>query len=185
MIVNTVRRAQRLVKELEKAFPATKYRVLLDHAQFLLSDRIRREKQIMAKMGKDSAPEQREGLIVVGTQVLEQSLDYDADVMVTDLCPMDLLFQRLGRLHHHKDRLRLELVWQAECLVLGTDSLEEGAKAIYGEYLLTNTAALLPETIRLPDDISSLVQSAYSTDCEKISGKYAEIEELLENIMFE
>ena len=180
VIVNTVRRAQRLAKELEKAFPASKYRVLLDHAQFVMPDRIQQEKQIMAKMGKDSVPEQREGLIVVGTQVLEQSLDYDADVMVTDLCPMDLLFQRLGRLHRHEDRLRPEPVQQAACLVLGTDSLEEGAKAIYGEYLLRKTAALLPEIIRLPGDISPLVQSTYSKDCEeKIIEKYAEIEKLL------
>ena len=51
---------------------------------------------------------------------------------------------------------------------------------MHGEYLLTKTAALLPETIRLPDDISPLVQRAYSADCEKISEKRAEIEKLLE-----
>ena len=180
VIVNTVRRAQQLTEELAKAFPAPQYTVLLDHAQFVMPDRIRQEKEIMARMGKRSTPEQRSGLIVVGSQVLEQSLDYDADVMITDLCPMDLLFQRLGRLHRHRDRLRPEPVRQATCLVLGTDMLEEGAKAIYGEYLLTKTAALLPETLRLPDDISPLVQRAYSADCEKISEKRAEIEKLLE-----
>ena len=64
------------------------------HSQFIISDRAEIEREILKRAGKNSTPEQRNKLIIVGTQVLEQSLDIDFDVMITDLCPMDLLLQR-------------------------------------------------------------------------------------------
>lgn len=75
------------------------------HAQFLMPDRAAKEEALMKRIGKHSTPEQRDKLIVVGTQVLEQSLDIDLDFLVTELCPMDLLLQRIGRLHRHEGGL--------------------------------------------------------------------------------
>ena len=117
----------------------------------------------MKRIGKHSTPEQRDKLIVVGTQVLEQSLDIDLDLLVTELCPMDLLLQRIGRLHRHEGRARPRPVAQARCAVLdtGTEEFDEGSKEVYGEWLLWRTRKLLPTAITLPHDIAPLVQDVY------------------------
>lgn len=72
------------------------------HARFALSDRKRIEAEVAAQVGKEG--EGRAGLVLVGTQVLESSLDYDFDVMVSDLAPIAALIQRAGRLWRHMDR---------------------------------------------------------------------------------
>jgi CRISPR-associated endonuclease/helicase Cas3 len=117
----------------------------------------------LGKPGPDTQrPSKR---IVVGTQVLEQSLDIDFDVLITDFCPMDLLLQRIGRLHRH-ERTRLEKLREALCFITGLDGegFEDGTKAIYGEYLLLRTRALLPRQLILPRDIPNLVQGTYDGD---------------------
>lgn len=174
VIVNTVKRAQQLARQLESAFPQAE--IMLDHAQFLMPDRLEREKRLLTRLGRASTRAQREGLIVVGTQVMEQSLDVDFDVLVSDLCPMDLLLQRLGRLHRHPRAERP--IRQAACLVLYGDgeALEPGAEAIYGAYLLKRTAALLPDTLHLPGDISRLVQETYQPLDEETAANQADID---------
>ncbi|TCO73395.1 CRISPR-associated helicase Cas3' [Rhodovulum euryhalinum] len=72
------------------------------HARFALSDRKRIEAEVMARVGKQC--QGREGFVLIGTQVLESSLDLDFDVMVSDLAPMAALIQRAGRLWRHMDR---------------------------------------------------------------------------------
>ena len=84
VIVNTVRKAQEAAQRLRQVLPEKEVQVF--HAQFLMPDRAARENQLMARIGKGSAPECRNDLIVVGTQVMEQSLDIDLDVLVTELC---------------------------------------------------------------------------------------------------
>ncbi len=163
IIVNTVRKAQAMADAVKAAMPDK--RVILFHSQFLMPDRTEIERRLMERVGKQSAPEMRKNLIVVGTQVMEQSLDVDFDVLITELCPMDLLLQRIGRLQRH-DRQRPETMKTAECFVLdtGTEDIDEGSVFVYGEWLLYRTRRLLPEKITLPQDISRLVQSAYLWD---------------------
>ena len=159
IIVNTVKRAQALREKLEKRYPSAK--ILMDHSQFLAPDRMEHEQEILRRVGKCSDAKTRKGVLVIGTQVLEQSLDLDFDLLITDLCPMDLLLQRIGRLHRHV-RARPAEAAEARCLVLNAEGeLDRGSRAVYGEYLLLWTREFLPETIHLPGDISSLVQKTY------------------------
>lgn len=161
VIVNTVKKAQAIAARLRAELP--EFEVVVFHAQFLMPDRAAKEEALMKRIGKHSTPEQRDKLIVVGTQVLEQSLDIDLDFLVTELCPMDLLLQRIGRLHRHEGRARPRPVAQARCAVLdtGTEEFDEGSKAVYGEWLLWRTRKFLPTAITLPDDIAPLVQDVY------------------------
>ena len=75
--------------------------IRLFHARFAMSDRLEREDEVIARFGEKSRSEQRQGQILIATQVVEQSLDLDFDVMVIDLAPMDLIIQRAGRLARH------------------------------------------------------------------------------------
>lgn len=71
------------------------------HARFALCDRKRIEAEILKRVGKDG--KDREGFVLVGTQVLESSLDLDFDVMLSDIAPIAALIQRAGRLWRHMD----------------------------------------------------------------------------------
>jgi CRISPR-associated endonuclease/helicase Cas3 len=72
---------------------------LLFHARFAMADRLAIEREVMRRFGKAPCAD-RPG-VLVATQVVEQSLDLDFDLLVTDLAPADLLIQRAGRLWRH------------------------------------------------------------------------------------
>jgi len=74
---------------------------VLFHSRFVLQHRKDREAWVMTHFGKESTQEKRVGRVLVATQVFQESLDADADVMISDLCLIDDLIQRAGRLHRH------------------------------------------------------------------------------------
>lgn len=182
IILNTVWRVQEFYHELRNKLDDID--IMIDHSQYIMTDRIKTEDKIIKRLGKNSTCEQRRRLIVIGTQVLEQSLDIDFDLMITDFCPIDLLFQRLGREHRH-DRKRPDGYSEARCLILNADAdnLESGAKAIYGEYILRRTLDLLPEKVELPADISRLVQLVYDETAgkEKYHEEYEQFEKIIKD----
>ena len=90
--MNTVRRSQSIAELIRTEITDN---VLLYHAQYTMPDRAEKEKDIIEKTGRESTTNERKGLVVVGTQVLEQSLDIDFDLLITDICPIDLLLQRI------------------------------------------------------------------------------------------
>lgn len=159
--------------------------VTVAHARFLDLDRMRKDAELVKMFGppgeSDTRPEGPH--VVVASQVAEQSLDIDFDLLVSDLCPIDLLLQRMGRLHRHErgkgQSERPERLRRARCLVTGVDwsatpvEPVEGSQRVYQPYSLLRSAAVLwpyltgatpkERTVRLPEDISPLVQSAYGT----------------------
>lgn len=169
IIVNTVRRAQMFAELLQD-----NAKVLLYHAQFVLPDRAKKEKQLVDLVGRESTHESRNGLVVVGTQVLEQSLDIDFDMLITDMCPMDLLLQRMGRLHRHESGVRPDTAKTPVCYVITDEytNMESASRKIYSHWLINKTADTLPDSITLPDDISPLVQEVYSVTSDECYDKY-------------
>lgn len=100
---------------------------LLFHARFAMCDRQRIEKEVMDSFGRESTPKQRRGKVLVATQVIEQSLDIDFDLMVTDLAPIDLIIQRAGRLWRHPRNPRP--IDRPELVVLSGEPLDDPARA--------------------------------------------------------
>ena len=87
----------------------------LHHGRFAAGDRRLLDTQVEVLLGKERGAG---GRVVVGTQTLEQSLDIDADLLITDLCPVDVLLQRIGRLHRHPGRDRPKGYDAPACVVL-------------------------------------------------------------------
>ncbi len=96
----------------------------LHHARFAGEDRTLLDRHVEQALNPQQSLRPQGGVIVIGTQTLEQSLDIDADILITDLCPVDVLLQRVGRLHRHRLN-RPPGFEQARCLVLSPeDGLE-------------------------------------------------------------
>lgn len=108
VVLNTVSRVISLLRAAEsdtrlaKALFRIEGKVCPHHGRFSRADRLLLDQAVSAQLGKTSGADP---LLLIGSQTLEQSLDIDADWLVTDLCPMDVLLQRIGRLHRH-DRAR-------------------------------------------------------------------------------
>lgn len=121
---NTVGRAQdtyaalRTLKE-RRDLPSDTELLLL-HARFPTEDRAELERRLIARLGKTGVRPAR--MVVIGTQVLEQSLDIDFDWLVTDLAPADLVLQRAGRLHRHTRNGRPEGVEAPRLTVVAPDA---------------------------------------------------------------
>lgn len=168
-ILNTVRRAQEAFVHARAALPPD-VEVVLAHARLPARERQARESRIKEALGRDGATRPSR-MLVIGTQVLEQSLDIDFDLMVTDLAPIDLILQRAGRLHRHQGRERppqhdRPRLWLAR----GEGdpmNFELGvSRFVYPRILLRLTAWILDERtcINLPHDIEALIAEVYADE---------------------
>jgi CRISPR-associated endonuclease/helicase Cas3 len=177
-LVNTVQRAQ----ELYMLFPEGKLlmregqrvgkqlldgtEVFLFHARFPADRRQKREEKALETFGGKANRAGRK--ILIATQVAEQSLDLDFDLIATDLAPIDLVLQRAGRLWRHARTSRP--VSKPFLLIAGLDGTEPPSfekplwwGAVYREDILLRTWSLLraKQQVTLPDEIDPLVQDVY------------------------
>ncbi|MCD0452844.1 CRISPR-associated helicase Cas3' [Actinocorallia sp. API 0066] len=168
VIRNTVDRAQDTYLALRERFGEAEVGLL--HGRLHDAHRADRAAEYLNRLGPSPAPRPR--LILVATQIAEQSFDVDADLLVTDLAPVDLLLQRVGRLHRHADVHRPEPVSRPVVVVTGCGELTDqppwmhpGSKAVYGRYPLLRAAALIQKALhtglRVPGDVPDLVSAAY------------------------
>jgi CRISPR-associated endonuclease/helicase Cas3 len=186
VVCNTVKRAQEVFTAVEDAasdlLPDAGDRVLL-HARFVRRERQQIENHVVGyrdeegewvagRMGKGrpSGP-----AVLVGTQIIEQSLDLDVDLMLTDLAPVDLVLQRAGRLHRHDRDDRPpghempRLVWLCPTWEGGAlpdvDAVSGGGK-VYDRTILWRTALLLGghDAWDLPGDYRPLIERVYGSD---------------------
>ena len=174
VIVNTVKEAQLLYSTLVEKNKDEMLEILLFHARFPAEDRQIIENTCLNNFGKNSLlplkhldyKPRPEKAILVATQVVEQSLDLDFDHIITAVAPIDLLLQRMGRLHRHIDRKRPKRFQTPSITVLlssnGIKNTPTGY--VYNNYILNMTIEQIEslKEISLPGDIRSLVNTVYS-----------------------
>lgn len=176
VVCSTVDRAQEAYR-LARELVGDDARLL--HSRFMASQRVRMEAELFAELGPASSREsgRPRRRIVVATQVIEQSLDLDFDLLITDIAPSDLVLQRMGRLHRHQrpDEDRPDWAEHPRTLVRGftrrpsPEAMPEFVETVELIYpralLLASTSALQLERgtgeVTIPADIPGLVDRTY------------------------
>ncbi|MEX2609308.1 MAG: CRISPR-associated helicase Cas3' [Gemmatimonadota bacterium] len=143
------------------------------HARYAPADRKHLDESILASFGKGARS--TDGSILIATQVVEQSLDLDFDLLVTDLAPIEVLIQRIGRLHRHRGRdpLRPISFAQPRAIILVPPAGFKPQRKYRGSHgwgtvyqhqpalELTRRLVVDRATIRLPDQSRELIEAVY------------------------
>jgi CRISPR-associated endonuclease/helicase Cas3 len=165
VICNTVNRSQEVYCAVREAGLVAPEDLILFHARTPFAWRDVTEKSVLARFGKDGERPQKS--IVIATQVIEQSLDLDFDVMISEHAPVDLLIQRAGRLHRHMRSMRPAPL-NAPRLMIAVDEGEEfpqfGSDAyVYEPYVLLRSLLALRgrDCLNLPLETSGLIEAVY------------------------
>ena len=159
------------------------------HSRFTAGDRQQKETEWVRAYGKEGWPIRHEtGRILVGTQVLEQSLDIDADFLVTRFAPTDMLLQRLGRLWRHAHAPR-HVQAQREAWLLAPElnhAIENPIAAfgpsawVYAPYVLCRSLQVWTHLtqVTIPKEIRTLIEAtyAYQDDVGHMARWYHELE---------
>lgn len=171
-IENTVNKAQSIYKVLAARAKPLGVDCGLLHSRFIKTDRALIEEKWVNLFGKSGLSSRaRQGRILVGTQVLEQSLDIDADFLVTRIAPTDMLLQRLGRLWRHDISLRSAsakreawiLAPKFEFALADTKEAFGSTARVYAPYVLLRSVQVWENilAVNLPSDIRHLIEKTY------------------------
>lgn len=187
-IRNTVKAARQSYQDLlDNGIPAEQLNLF--HSRFAMIDRQTIESRTLTLFGEKSSHAHRKGQTLIATQVVEQSLDLDFDVMISDLAPVDLIIQRAGRLRRHirdghGNRVRqtgaqdqrgvpVFYLYSPEATDdAGADWLKPdhaGTQAVYphiGQLWLTAKCLLGAKQFTMPDDARTLIEGVYSYEAE-------------------
>ncbi len=176
-IANTVAKAQSWFNRIKASMPEGAFEVGLLHSKFPQWRRRQLESFWIGALGKKGA--RPDGCVLVATQVVEQSVDIDADFMITELAPADMLLQRIGRLWRH-DRDRRPCKFAEVAIVTGdvesAESKEEMEEAlgksnclVYSPYVLWRTFQVFEGLgeISIPGDIRPKIEQTYRETPEK------------------
>lgn len=143
-------------------------KIILYHSRMTINARDKTSRKILAMCGKDRT-KRPERVIIVGTQVLEQSLDIDVDYMITAICPIDLLFQRIGRYHRHGDegtiREHVVVANTVQVLIPATLSSYGGTEYVYEKCYLDATIDAIREHnghLLIPSGMPDMINYVYS-----------------------
>lgn len=162
VLLNTVRQAQEVFQTIKKG--GFDGELLLFHARFPVQQRDEIEQRCIRLFGKEKS-ERPKKAILVATQVVEQSLDVDFDVMMTAIAPIDLLLQRLGREFRHDDTPRPSHLSAPYLYVLIPSKPGEFAADgfVYPPCLLLQSIHVLEQhhTIQIPEDLPTMVTQGY------------------------
>lgn len=178
VVCNTVDRAIEVFKHMRDHLSETE--CLLFHARTLRMWRRQIEQDVLRKFGKRQGGERVKSFnpyrparaVLVATQVIEQSLDLDFDLMVSEIAPIDLILQRAGRLHRHLrqrppglESPRLIVLCDAETSGPPPTSFGKGTESVYDRYVLLRTWRLLRERgkIDVPSEVEPLVEAVYGS----------------------
>ncbi len=172
VICNRVKRAQEVYGALRDANLVADEDLLLFHARTPGVWRDGIEEAVLSRFGKETAKRPHKS-IVVATQVIEQSLDLDFDLMVSDLAPVDLILQRAGRLHRHARPVRPASLETATLLISKSGITADGTTDfgddayVYEAYILLRSLWMLQKSgnvLRLPTQTVAIIEAVYGDE---------------------
>lgn len=178
VILNTVKQAQKVFDQLRNKVDCNlEEKMWLLHSRFTLEHRRKKEldicgsdkEKIIGEFQNPKPDDENIPKILVATQIVETSLDIDADVLFTEIAPMDALVQRMGRvLRRYKDSIPVEPKEPNINVIIFREGYESGNKYVYEKELIEKTFAILNSALEIindeDDQLTEIIKRYYDKD---------------------